>query len=263
MQLGGFEADVGGDEDESYCLNPVSALCLVSAGFFLLFTGYFPAQTYLTIWFGSGGGNALVLIYVSFPLAAIVAPVLLDGSDGRLGLVLASVGYSIFMSCASQAGTHIALLYFGAVVVGSSGGVLWPAAGTFLGRISRDDNRGTYAGFFTFLSRLSGIVGNVLGNVMAMGGVLAMRFYLLCGAVSLASLPFVLGLLMGSLQPKRPARDEEHTKRGCCRLLGLSFRMLCHPKIRFLVLGELVNLGLCKGWSVTRVSQKGAEEVSC
>eukprot|EP00158_Paraphelidium_tribonemae_P003527 Partr_v1_DN26197_c0_g1_i1_m10328 putative DUF895 domain membrane protein len=163
----------------------------LGVAFSLIFTGYNVAQSFVTTMYESSGFAALALIYATFAVTSLFAPLINNILESRVGsgngekftMALSGLGYVAFILSLATGSEHA--VFIGGFMKGVASGLLWISQGIWLTKIvtafriqeeayGNDDAHniiGIATGVFFTIFNLNGIFGNAIVIALINSGV--------------------------------------------------------------------------------------------
>ena len=210
----------------------------LSYGFSTLFIGSGVIQIYLVPYFEtlgkvSMGFNTLLIIYIGVFLSNFYASYFIERFGTKMMLIFSALVYIL---------AHVAIvidsklfIYFGAVMIGIVGAILWNSQNSYILGISTAQNRGHNSGFFMAIYEIGTTIGMlIVGYISSIYGY--QNAFFLVSAISLVSLLFFSKL-------EKLTESKSNTKRSMFSV----FKSITVAKIALLngfVYFMLIGLGI-------------------
>lgn len=198
------------DQAEKYepADNGVLILVLIGFTFFLTFTAFLPAQTFVTTLYSDIGSFGLSSLYFAMLINTFFSTLIVNhfGSTNTYMFCI-TAGYPTFIACCASENKFLFL--FGCLLCGSSAAHLWTAQGSSLAFLSSHHNRGVRTSIFMALFRFS-FVGNLsLGLLKTNAGWSLHGIYWLLTSIAIAGslASFAVGWFY-LLGPERAFREQ-------------------------------------------------------
>ncbi|KAA0165016.1 hypothetical protein FNF27_07708 [Cafeteria roenbergensis] len=135
-------------------------VCVLGAGFLLLFSAYNTIQGYATTLLGELGDVSLATLYATVSVAVLFAPWLVRAVGAKRALVGGAGAYVVYM-LTLVTGVR-GLIIAGSVVIGAGSAGLWVGMGLLSNANAAEDAAfGRYLGYFWAFLQLSNVLGNL------------------------------------------------------------------------------------------------------
>jgi hypothetical protein len=138
----------------------------IAASFLVLFASFLTTQNLVSKLFQNVGLISLCLVYFTFMISALFAPIVVEKLGIRLALTCCAGVYVAWVASTIPGIDWLFLIM--SAILGFAGAPLWVAQGIYVNALAEGKNLGRYNGQFLGIFFTNGIIGNlIIGILMA------------------------------------------------------------------------------------------------